>query len=180
MARVTTSSFTYLTKHRPNQKAPVRSVIYDGSDRPTSIVYNIAQQGGSETISIDWTTGHPTIDDVEFVGHVVNVWEAQLELVQPVSVVNVSLASGFSTQRISVETVVQVTNTSDRISIAVRNWSYPIEGLTLYLAEDNTKLFDGWPMIAREGIALDIEPGASVYLVSDGDPIDVRLLEIIK
>ena len=186
MARVTTSSFTYITKHRPNQQSPVRSVVYDGSDRPTSIVYNIAQQGGTETINIDWTTGHPTIGGVEFVDHVVNIWEARLELVVPASItgtvpVVIELGDGFSTQQVDVGTsVVQIVNTSNRISVAIRNWSDPTENIVLYLAENASVLTDGWPLIAGEGTSIDLDPNVSLYLVASTGVADTRILEVLR
>ena len=188
MARVSTSSFTYLTKNRPNQKAPVRSVIYDVQDNPISIVYNIAQQGNTETITIDWSTGHPTIDGVEFKDHIVNIWEARLERVQESNLtvsqtipVSIDPANGFATQKLSItDTVVEVVNTNDRISIAIRNWSDPALGLELYVSEDNTTLTDGWPLLAREGTGIDLDPGASVYLVANSGTIDVRILEVLR
>ena len=188
MARITTSSFTYITKNRPNQKAPVRSVVYDGQDRPTQIVYNVAQQGGSETVDIDWGTGHPTIGGIEYRDHVINIWDARLELVQQVQAtiqeplrVTIDPSSGFATQQLDVTTtVVQITNTSNRISLAIRNLSDPTEDQQLYVAEDNTTLTDGWVLFSREGVSIDLDPNASVFLVASSGTIDTRLLEVIS
>lgn len=157
---------------------PVSSVTYDGNNRPTEIVYNTSS--GQETVTIAYTNGHPIIDGVEYKDHNVNIWEAKLQPSNGNVVVQIDLADGFATRQIDVSAVTEITSTANRISIAVRNWSDLASGQTLYYAEDNTTLTDGWPLAPGEGLTLDIGPGTSVFLFPSTGTIDTRILEVTR
>ena len=158
---------------------PVDSVTYDGNNRPTQIVYNTSI--GTETVVISYPSGFPTINGVEYRDHTVDIWGAELEPVNEAVTVSIELATGFVTRQQDVSTTpVQITGTSDRISVAIRNWSDLASGLTLYYAEDNTTLEDGWPLAPGEGLALELTQGSNIFLVASSDTIDVRILEVTK
>ncbi len=183
----TTSSVNYLTAKRPKTGDPLASVTYDAQNRPTVIVYNVGFTGNTETVNISYTVdGFPIFNGIEYRNYQLDIWKGILEKKTDVSIsgtitVVIELADGFATQKINVGTsAVQIVNTSDRISIAIRNWSDSSSGQILYLAEDNTTLLDGWPMISREGTSIDLDPNASLFLVASSGTIDTRILEVTR
>lgn len=65
---------------------------------------------------------------------------------------------------------------SDRAGVVVKNWSVT---QTIYLAETLAKATVGlgYPLAARDAIAMDIAAGAEVYAVADAAGADARIAE---
>ena len=183
----TSSSFNYICRRKPNAGEPIKpgSIVYDAQNRPISAIYMI---GKSEVlIEVTYSSeGYLIFEGTEYRSYQWNLWTGILEPVVSVAVDNgnvevvVGLADGFATQKINVSGVVQIVNNAQRISIAIRNWSDPEENLILYIAEDNTTLTDGWPLVAQEGASFDLDPNTSIYLAPSSGTIDTRILEVTK
>lgn len=181
----TSSSFNYICRRKPNAGQPIKpgSIVYDAQDRPTSATYLV---GKTEVlIQVSYSTeGYLIFEGTEYRSYQWNLWTGILEPIITVDNGNievvVGLADGFATQQIDVNGVVQIVNNAQRISIAIRNWSSPEDGLILYIAEDNTTLTDGWPLIAQEGASFDLDPNTSIYISPSSGTIDTRILEVTK
>ena len=156
---------------------PVSSVTYDGSNRPTQVVYNTSN--GTETVNITYPNGDPVIGGVEYKNHVLNIWDGKLTPADDVSV-TIPLANGFSTQQIDVSTATEIVNTGNRVSIAVRSLADPTENQILYYDSSNAVSTSSWALFPREGITLDVDTGASVWLLASSGTIDVRVLEVTR
>lgn len=64
----------------------------------------------------------------------------------------------------------------DRNGVVLKNWS---NAANVYVAESSAKLLasKGYPLAARDGLALDISAGAEVWAMSDTPGADMRLAQ---
>lgn len=96
------------------------------------------------------------------------------------SVIVIDLYDGWSAIKTTVGgiTAVQVTNSGTEKSIGIRNWNSDTADI-LYARHTNTDIVEqGWPLAGGEGLSMDIGPGVSVWLLSDGNDIDTRILRL--
>ena len=102
--------------------------------------------------------------------------------IDQVITVTLDQATGFSTREITVgdTTPVMITSASASRSIAIRNWDDADSTAVLYVKEDATDITEGWPLVAREGLSLDIDAGSSFYLLTDGGSMTVKILDLVE
>ena len=94
---------------------------------------------------------------------------------------DVSIASptDWMTQQVTVTStpaLLIASSLSDRQSLLVKNWD-PTN--TIYIAESltNATSLVGYPLSARDGIAIDLAPGAAIYAVTASGTADVRIVQ---
>lgn len=64
---------------------------------------------------------------------------------------------------------------TDRTGLVIKHWG---GAGNLYVSESLAKLpGEAYPMGPRDALALDISAGVTVYAMSDGDPLDIRIAE---
>lgn len=88
-------------------------------------------------------------------------------------------AVGWSVSQTTVTAAAGVLITAtlnDRSGVLVKHWG---TADNLFLAETLLKATSGigYPLAPRDAVAMDVAAGAAVYAVSDGGPIDVRIIQ---
>ena len=90
-----------------------------------------------------------------------------------------SANGSFTTQQLTItSSPTQITNLSGRRTIGIRNFNAAETTNYLFVGETAAILTLGWPLEGRLGISIDVDEGASFYLVTDTGTVDARIIQV--